>query len=94
VVHTQKRYEEALEHYDHVVRLRPDYLEGRLNRGNTLLERERFDKALAHFQRAQALDSELMLAIQGIMKCYKRRNDNRRLVKAFDAEQPLTGINA
>lgn len=94
VAHTQKRYEQALEHYDHVVRLRPDYPEGWLNRGNTLLELERFDEALAHFQRALALDSGLMLAIQGIMKCHKRRNDNRRLIEAFDAWQPLTGVNA
>ena len=53
--HRQGRLQEALDGYDKILSLRPDYAEVHLNRGNVLKDLQRYDEALDSYGRALAL---------------------------------------
>ena len=58
----------AVAEFEHVVRLRPDYVEGHLNLGIALARQQRFSEALDQFQTALRLDPRNAKAAQYITK--------------------------
>ena len=48
--------DEAIEHYQHAVVLRPDYAEAHYNLGRLLVEQGRLDDAIAHYEKAVAIN--------------------------------------
>ncbi len=49
------RLDEAIEHYDKALTIRPDYAEAHANLGLTLLRRGRNGEAIEHFRKALVL---------------------------------------
>ena len=47
-----KRYDEALNHYDKAIHLKPDYAQAWNNKAITLQELKRYEEALNHYDKA------------------------------------------
>jgi predicted O-linked N-acetylglucosamine transferase (SPINDLY family) len=57
------RYEEALQHYDKALSLKPDYAEAYSNKGNTLNELKRYEEALQYYDKALSLKPDIDWAL-------------------------------
>jgi predicted O-linked N-acetylglucosamine transferase (SPINDLY family) len=57
VLHELKRYDEAIDHYDKALSLKPDYVVAYSNKANVLHELKRYDEAIDHYDKALSLKS-------------------------------------
>lgn len=66
----QRRYAEAVKHFDEHLKIKPNAVADHVDRGFCLLKLKRYDEAIAGFGRALELDKKNVLALSNRSVCY------------------------
>jgi tetratricopeptide (TPR) repeat protein len=80
------RYEEAIEHYRQALKLKPDWLEGRVVLGTLLYDSDRYEEARDEFRRLVQAEPKngLVLALKGLSE-FRLKNYERALKELQEA---------
>lgn len=77
-------YAEAIEHYDKVIALDPDYSEYYNERGNILLRVGRLEEARADYLQAIRLSPPYQEVYTNLGQCYRRMGEFEKAVKCYE----------
>jgi len=76
-------YDQAIEQYDHVIRLDPDHINALNNRGNAHLAKGAYDEAVADFDRAITLKPDFATAYCNRGNAYQGRGEYDRAIRDY-----------
>ena len=80
------RYDDAIEHYHHALKMKPDWLEGHFTLGTLLHDNDRYEEARDEFRRLVQAEPKngLVLALKGLCE-FRLRNYDRALKELQEA---------
>jgi TPR repeat protein len=76
-------YDQAIEQYDHVIRLDPEHINALNNRGNAYLAKGGYDQAIADFDRAIAIKPDFATAYANRGNAYQDRGEYDRAIRDY-----------
>lgn len=79
-----KRYEEALQAYDHALRLDPNYANAYYNKGNVLLGLQQYEEALQAYDHVLRLDPSYAYAYNGKGNVFRDLKRYDEALQAYD----------
>jgi TPR repeat protein len=78
-----KEYDQAIEQYDHVIRIDPQHLNALNNRGNAYLAKGAYDQAIADFDKAIAIKPDFATAYANRGNAYQDRGEFDRAIRDY-----------
>ena len=78
-----KEYDQAIEQYDHVIRLDPQHINALNNRGNAYLAKGGYDQAIADFDRAIAIKPDFATAYANRGNAFQDRGEFDRAIRDY-----------
>ena len=76
-------YDQAIEQYDHVIRVDPEHINALNNRGNAYLAKGGYDQAIADFDRAIALKPDFATAYANRGNAFQDRGEYDRAIRDY-----------
>jgi TPR repeat protein len=78
-----REYDQAIEQYDHVIRLDPQHINALNNRGNAYLAKGGYDQAIADFDRAIAIKPDFATAYANRGNAFQDRGEFDRAIRDY-----------
>jgi hypothetical protein len=78
-----REYDQAIEQYDHVIRIDPQHINALNNRGNAYLAKGGYDQAIADFDKAIAIKPDFATAYANRGNAYQDRGEFDRAIRDY-----------